>query len=52
MALHPQTQCFVLKGLISVAQNAVTSVHITELAQLPGERVSYFRPSARVHNQY
>ena len=31
---------------------AVTSVHFTELAYLPGERVNYFRPSARVPNQY
>ena len=45
--LHPQTQCFVLKGLISVAQNCChQSVHFTELAHLPGERVNYFRPSA------
>ena len=33
------------KGLISVAQNCChQSVHFTELAQLPGERVNYFRP--------
>ena len=34
------------KGLISVAQNCGhQSVHFTELVQLPGERVNYFRPS-------
>ena len=49
LSLHPQTQCFVLKGLNSVAQNCChQSVHFTELAQMSGERVNFFRPSAKI----
>ena len=53
--LHPQTSVSSLKDSIVWLKKLSCchqSVHFTELAYSPGERVNYFRPSARVHNQY